>query len=175
MEFNSLSIGSLVAANDAQFVSLFQSRTQNAQEEFVNSYKSLQDIAIEETERLQELNIDSNEIEEKLYKIVDKTKNVYRLSLIDNVKLSSTKYGTPYVDVNEEGLFRVTGFNHFAKSPISCNICEHAIFSAVTFQIKNLKTAESIFISELDLHKIKIHEYYSGEAIKICKVLNFIK
>ena len=175
MEFNGISIRSLITANDAQFVSLFQSRTLNAQDEFVNSYKSLQDSAIEEIEKLQKLSIKSSEIEDKLDKIVDKTKNVYHLSLINNKKLSSTKYGTPYIDVNEEGLFRVTGFNYKLKSPISCNICEHAIFCAATFQIKNLQTEESIFISELDLHKIKIHEYYSGKAMRICKVLNFIK
>lgn len=175
MEFNGISIGSLVTANENQFVSLFQSRTLNAQEEFVNSYKSLQDMAIEETEKLEELSIKPIQIEDRLDRIVDKTKTVYHSSLINNVKLPSTKYGTPYVDVNEEGLFRVTGFNYFAKSPLSCNICEHAIFNAATFQIKNLATEESVFISELDLHKIKIHEYYSGEAMKICKVLNLIK
>ncbi len=175
MEFNGISIGSLVTANESQFVSLFQSRTQNAQEEFVNNFKSLQQSAIEETEVLKELSIKPSEVKDRLDRIVDKTKNVYQLSLINNVKLSSTKYGTSYVDVVEKGLFRVTGFNYFAKSPLSCNICEYAIFGAATFQIKNLHKEESIFISELELHKIKVHEYYSGEAMKICKVLNFIK
>jgi len=175
MEFNGSQIGSLINANQSQFVSLFQSRTQKAQEEFVNSYKSLHDLAIEETEKLQALFIKPSEIEDKLDSIVDRTKNVYQLSLINNQKMPSTRYGTPYIDVNEGGLFRVTGFNHTSKLPLSCNICEHAIFNAATFQIKNLETEQSILISELDLHKIKIHEYYSGEAMKICKVLNFLK
>lgn len=175
MEFNGRPIGSLITANQSQFVSLFQSRTLNAQEEFVNSYKSLQDMAIEETEKLQALFIKPSEIEDKLDSIVDRTKLVYQLSLINNLKLLSTNYGTPYVEVNEGGLFRVTGFNYTLKSPLSCNICEYAIFNAATFQIKNLETEQSISISELDLHKIKMHEYYSGESMKICQVLNLIK
>ncbi len=172
MELNGFQFGSLLTASEEQFISLYQYRTQNDQEEFVESYKSLQEEAVKEDEKLKEMGVTTQQVEEKLLKIIETTKNLYESSVKNNIQLPTEQYRGKFIDVIEGGLFRVSGFEYYAKTGPWCQICTYMLSGASTYQIENLATKKKISVSDLDLHNIKNHQYYSGKLINIHNVLD---
>lgn len=162
MEFNTSALSSLLTATDAQFVSLYQQRTKNSQDEFVESCKSTQAEAQKDLEELYEYAIRPMDVGCKINKIVKVAKNAY-LNSVDNTT------NLTYVQ-QEAQVFRVFVYEP-DKNPSSCMFCSHTILEEASFEIQNMQNQVKIKISELEIHEIKSHEYFSQDALPICKVL----
>lgn len=176
MEFNGFQLGSLLTATEEQFISLYQYRTQNDQNEFVESYKEMQKNELKEVEKLKEMGVTPQQVEEKLLKIIETTKIIYESRVKNNIKSPTEQYRGQYIDVFEEGfLFRVSGFDYFAKTGPWCHICTHMLSRATTYQIENMNTKKKISVSDEELHNIKSHQYYGGNLIKFSNALDLVK
>ena len=162
MEFNTSPLGSLLTATDAQFVSLYQQRTMNNQNEFVESYKSLQTEAYTDFQEVRKYAIRPMDLGCKINKIVKVAKNAY-LNSVDNTT------NLTYVQ-QEAQVFRVFVYEP-NKNPSSCMFCSHSILEEASFEIENMQNHANIKLSELEIHEIKNHEYFSKDALTICKVL----
>ncbi len=159
MEFNTSPLGSLLTATEAQFVSLYQQRTMNNQNEFVESYKNIQIEALTDFEEVRKYAIRPRDVGSKINKIVRVAKNAYLSSFCNTTNLSYVR--------DEEKYFRVF-VNEPKKNRSTCMFCSHTILEETTFEIQNIHNQVKIKLSELEIHEIKSHEYFSQDALTIC-------
>lgn len=164
MEFNP-SLGSLLTATDAQFISLYQEITRNGQDEFVETYKNLQKEAYIDLDQINHYSIRPNDLGCKIEKIIEVAKNACLNSVGNTTNLSYVPHG--------EELFRVFVYEP-NMNPSKCKICSHTLLKETSFEIQNTENPAKIKISELEIHEIKVHEYFSVDPLTICNALGFI-
>lgn len=162
MEFNTSPIGSLLTATEAQFISLYHARTINNQNEFVESYKSLQTEAHTDFNEVRQYAIRPKDVGSQINKIVKVAKNAYLNSVGKTTNLSYVRH--------EEELFRVFVYEP-NKNSSTCMFCPHTILEEVSFEIENMKNQIKIKLSELEIHEIKNHEYFFRDALTIYSII----
>jgi len=181
---DSLSIGSLLSATDVQFISLYQKlKFENCtQERFVSEFKNKQEIAQRDAAELQQLGITPKEIGEKIDKIIEKANETYQSHIkAKPITPLSSNFKNPIVEVNEDGSFKVSGFDLSEMYYNNCSLCGGKVFKRAIYQIENLQTHEQIALPELTVHLIKNHEYFSKpgnyriDPSRVCRVLELVK
>lgn len=162
MEFNTSPLGSLLTATDAQFISLYHARTMNNQNEFVESYKNLQAEAHTDFNEVRQYAIRPKDVGSQINEIVKVAKNAYLNSVDRTTNLTYARH--------EEELFRVFVYEP-NKNSSSCMFCPHTILNEASFEIQNMQNQVKIKLSELEIHEIKSHEYFSKDALTIYNLI----
>lgn len=135
---------------------------------------------MKDAEDLKQVGVVPQQIAEKLHKIVEKANTAYQLTLT-NQPVNFRDFKRPIIDIEEDGSFRVSGFDLREMRHDECALCDHKVSGPATYQIENVTTHEKISFPELTLHLIGTHEYFAKpghyrlEPSRVCNVLELVK